>query len=149
MGPGQAKLLADMPYQDLYKWCRNWFGAPTVKSGRCGKANGYSRLDALSLTLGRRLLDHGLQGPRIKMAVKSFRKLMETGRYANTCLKISSDSVEIAEPGAICLNLPDAVTTMNLEAFVNAEIRKPDYLTGHVGGWELRRRREAAREART
>lgn len=147
MRSGDVMIASDMPFQDLCKWCRVWFGGPAYSSGKSGYPNGYSRLDCLSLTLGRRILDFGLKGPVVKSAVKSFRKMMDTGRYKGACLKISARKAEIVQCGDIVLNPPEFAITLDLGNFVETECRKPQY-RGYAAAWDRRGRKETPREAR-
>lgn len=113
--------------QELRAWCLKWLNGEAKMSGTKGKMGVYSRLDALCLSLGRMLVDLGLQGAKVKSAVKQFRTLLVTGRYQGTCLKITRDEVLMLQDGDVIPCQPEACVTMSLGKFVEREVERECY----------------------
>ena len=138
MTPSEVLVATHMPHGDIWKWCKIWFGGPAQPSGRQGAPNKYSPLDCLALTLGRQLLGLGMVGANVKAAVKTFRKLMNSGRYRKADLKISSEGVTIVEDGFVPIRTPEVQITIHLNDFVENEAGKSQY-RAYRAGWEKRR----------
>lgn len=126
--PGRMIVAAGLKRpQELRVWSLKWLNGEARLSGTKGKPGIFTRLDALSLTLGRHLLDLGLRGPKIKSAIKAFRSLLVTGRYEGACLKITVEDAFIVQDGDVLPCQPDACVTMSLGGFVERELQRECY----------------------